>query len=68
LRFSNQPPYVAVRFSNPPFTRTLSSNAILKLPSLTLAFQTLILILKLSSIRDILKRDSRFSKVSHWIR
>ncbi|WJX19936.1 hypothetical protein P8452_09557 [Trifolium repens] len=64
LRFSNPPPCVAVRFSNPPFPTTLSSNAILKLPSLTLAFQTLILILKLSSIRVI---DSRFLKVSHSV-
>jgi hypothetical protein len=40
LQFSNQPPCVAVRFSNPPFPRTLSSNAILKLQSLTLAFHS----------------------------
>ncbi|WJX28104.1 hypothetical protein P8452_16860 [Trifolium repens] len=40
------------------------SKAILKLPSLTLTFQTLILILNLSSIREILKRDSRSSKFS----
>ncbi|MCI12264.1 hypothetical protein A2U01_0033367 [Trifolium medium] len=55
------------QFSNLSFPRTRSSYAILKSPSLTLAFQMSIDVLQLPSTAEILKRDSSFSNFSHSV-